>query len=143
MSAGPDGLDILLTWEKTRLYEGRTEPRCSASVSVRLSIGGGNTRWLPNPKDSSVRTIRLGLGMAREADLGPDGTASRPELLVLIADPSDRGGLARYTEQLVGGLRREGIVVYRAGPKGLGDTGFELSRRRWGPEVEALGRARL
>jgi glycosyltransferase involved in cell wall biosynthesis len=35
------------------------------------------------------------------------------------------------------------VVVYRAGPKGLGDVDFELSERRWGPEVEALSRARL
>jgi glycosyltransferase involved in cell wall biosynthesis len=81
--------------------------------------------------------------MAREADLGPDSPTSRPDLRVLIADPSDRGGLAPYTEQLVGVLRQEGVVVYRAGPKGIGDAGFELAGRRWGPEVETLGRARL
>jgi glycosyltransferase involved in cell wall biosynthesis len=69
--------------------------------------------------------------------------ASRPEFRVLLADPSDRGGLARYTELLVGALRREGVVVYRAGPKGLCDAGFELSDREWGPEVDALGRSRL
>ncbi len=69
--------------------------------------------------------------------------APRRDLRVLLADPSDRGGLARYTELLIGALRREGVVVYRASPKGLGDAGFELAERRWGPEVESLGRARL
>jgi glycosyltransferase involved in cell wall biosynthesis len=67
----------------------------------------------------------------------------RAELRVLLVDPSDRGGLARYTERLVGALREEGVTVYRAGPRGLGDVGFELSDRSWGSEVEALGRARL
>jgi glycosyltransferase involved in cell wall biosynthesis len=81
--------------------------------------------------------------LARAAELGPDATGSRVELRVLVADPSGRGGLARYTERLVGALREEGVVVYRAGPKGLGDVDFELSERRWGPEVEALSRARL
>ncbi len=33
--------------------------------------------------------------------------------------------------------------MYRAAPPGLGDPGLELAGRRWGPDVEALGRARL
>lgn len=81
--------------------------------------------------------------MSRVADLGPENTFSRPEISVLLVDPSDRGGLARYTERLAGALRREGTVVYRAGPTGLGDAGLELSSRRWGPDVEAMGRIRL
>jgi len=81
--------------------------------------------------------------LARAADLGPDAAASRGAFRVLVADPSGRGGIARYTERLVGALRENGVVVYRAGPEGLGDVDFELSDRRWGPEVEALSRARL
>jgi glycosyltransferase involved in cell wall biosynthesis len=77
------------------------------------------------------------------ADFGPGATSAGSDLSVLLVDPSDRGGLARYTERLADALRREGTIVYRAGPEGLGDAGFELSGRRWGPEIEALGRARL
>ena len=76
------------------------------------------------------------------AHLGPNAV-SRPEISVLLVDPSDRGGLARYTERLAAALGREGTVVYRAGPVGLGDAGLELSGRKWGPDIEAMGRIRL
>lgn len=69
--------------------------------------------------------------------------APRLDLSVLLVDPSERGGIARYTERLVAALRSEGVVAYRAGPPGLGDPGLELAERRWGPDVEALGRFRL
>ena len=64
-------------------------------------------------------------------------------LRVLIVDPSERGGIARYTERLVAELREQGVTVLLAAPRGSSDPGLELNVRRWGPDVEALGRARL
>ena len=62
---------------------------------------------------------------------------------VLVVDPSERGGIARYTERLVEALRARGVTTLLAAPAGAGDPGLELKVRRWGPEVEALSRARL
>jgi glycosyltransferase involved in cell wall biosynthesis len=62
---------------------------------------------------------------------------------VLVVDPSERGGIARYTERLVAALREQGVATLLAAPRGSGDPGLELKVRRWGPDVEALGRIRL
>lgn len=67
----------------------------------------------------------------------PDG------LRVLVVDPSERGGIARYTERLVEALRTQGVTAQLAAPAGAGDPGLELKVRRWGPDVEALSRMRL
>jgi glycosyltransferase involved in cell wall biosynthesis len=64
-------------------------------------------------------------------------------LRVLIVDPSERGGIARYTERLVAALREQGVTTLLAAPQGSGDPGLALKVRRWGPDVEALGRVRL
>lgn len=64
-------------------------------------------------------------------------------LSVLIVDPSERGGIARYTERLVEALRLQGVMTLLAAPRGSADSGLELAVRRWGPDVEALGRVRL
>ena len=69
--------------------------------------------------------------------------APRSDLSVLVVDSSDRGGLARYTERLVAALRDEGVAAHRAGPRGVGDPRLELADRRWGADVESLGRLQL
>ena len=65
------------------------------------------------------------------------------ELRVLVVDPSARGGIARYTERLVAALREQGVTTLLAAPLGSGDPGLALKVRRWGPDVDALGRVRL
>ncbi len=70
-------------------------------------------------------------------------TSRSDGLRVLVVDPSERGGIARYTERLVAALREQGVTTLLAAPRGSGDPGLELKVRRWGPDVEALGRVRL
>ncbi len=72
-----------------------------------------------------------------------DFVSPRSDLRVLVVDPSERGGIARYTQRLVAALRSEGVTTFHAAPRGFGDPGFDLAERRWGPEVDALGRVRL
>lgn len=64
-------------------------------------------------------------------------------LRVLLVDASDRGGIARYTACLRDALVAEGADVKLAAPEGVADEGLALRGVRWGPAVEAMGRAQL
>jgi glycosyltransferase involved in cell wall biosynthesis len=94
---------------------------------------------VPRPRPTPTTNRRSRRGSLHTSGVTPkyDG------LRVLIVDPSERGGIARYTERLVAALRQQGISTLLAAPRGSGDPGLELKVRRWGPDVEALGRARL
>ena len=70
-----------------------------------------------------------------------DATAWRGR--VLLADASDRGGIARYTASLRRVLEEEDVDVVLAAPQGLADAGLVLRGPRWGPEVARMSRARL
>jgi glycosyltransferase involved in cell wall biosynthesis len=69
--------------------------------------------------------------------------ASEAALKVLLVDASDRGGIARYTRCLRAALQAEHAEVALAAPVGVGDPDLVLQGRRWGPDVDRLGKARL
>ncbi len=62
---------------------------------------------------------------------------------VLLVDASDRGGIARYTRCLRVALEAEHAEVALAAPAGVGDAGLVLRGPRWGPDIAAMGKARL
>jgi glycosyltransferase involved in cell wall biosynthesis len=64
----------------------------------------------------------------------------KPPIKVLLVDASVWGGIATYTAKLQRALRNEGAEVIRAAPEGQGDRGVILTNRRWGPDVEGMGR---
>jgi len=74
---------------------------------------------------------------------GPSSPTPPEPLRVLLVDVSDRGGIARYSASLRAALEREGASVSLAAPSELADAGLSLARRRWGPDVSGLARARL
>ena len=47
-----------------------------------------------------------------------DFVSPRSDLRVLVVDPSERGGIARYTQRLVAALRSEGVTTFHAAPVG-------------------------
>jgi glycosyltransferase involved in cell wall biosynthesis len=73
----------------------------------------------------------------------PPGAERRPVLKVLMVDASVRGGIATYTAQLMQALREEGVEVLLAAPAGHGHPTAVLSGRRWGPDVDRMGRFAL
>jgi glycosyltransferase involved in cell wall biosynthesis len=82
--------------------------------------------------------------ISRRGSVQTDRVTTRSEgLRVLVVDPSERGGIARYTERLVAALREQGVTALLAAPGRSADRGLELKARRWGPDVDALGRVRL
>ncbi len=66
-----------------------------------------------------------------------------PVLKVLLVDASERGGIATYTARLRQALQEEGAEVVLAAPSGLGDEDAVLFLRRWGPDIDQLGRLAL
>ncbi|HVA02318.1 MAG TPA: glycosyltransferase [Acidimicrobiales bacterium] len=72
----------------------------------------------------------------------PRGTLERA-LRVLLADASDRGGIARYTQCLRAALVAEHAEVALAAPAGVGDPELLLRRSRWGPDVVRMKKPRL
>ncbi len=74
---------------------------------------------------------------------GAPRDAPEPALRVLLVDASDRGGIALYTRCLRAALQAEHADVALAAPAGVGDPDLVLRGRRWGPEVDRLGKARL
>ncbi len=64
-------------------------------------------------------------------------------LRVLLVDASDRGGIARYTRCLRDALQAEHAEVALAAPAGVGDPDLVIRGPRWGPDVAAMGKARL
>jgi len=87
----------------------------------------------PSPEDIDLATP--------ETDAPSD--AAVPALRVLLVDASDRGGIARYTRCLRSALEAEHTQVALAAPAGVGDRDLVLRGRRWGPDVDRLGKARL
>jgi glycosyltransferase involved in cell wall biosynthesis len=87
----------------------------------------------PSPKD-------MHLASAPTAAPHDDSEAA---LKVLLVDASDRGGIARYTRCLCSALQAEHAEVALAAPAGVGDPDLVLQGRRWGPDVDRLGKARL
>jgi len=73
----------------------------------------------------------------------PPGSGREHRLKVLLVDASDRGGIATYTAELKRELRDGGVDVVLAAPEGVGDEGAVLASRRWGPDVDRLGRFAL
>lgn len=83
-----------------------------------------------------------------DTDTALSGTSSPPVapetgLRVLLVDASDRGGIARYTSCLRVALQSEHTEVALAAPAGVGDPDLVLRGPRWGPDVAAMGKARL
>ncbi|HXQ90638.1 MAG TPA: glycosyltransferase [Acidimicrobiales bacterium] len=74
---------------------------------------------------------------------GAPSGAPEPSVRVLLVDASDRGGIARYTRCLRSALEAEGAQVALAAPAGVGDHDLVLRARRWGPDVDRLGKPRL
>lgn len=62
---------------------------------------------------------------------------------VLMVDISDRGGIATYSDALTLGLRKAGLDVHLCAPGERADGSPPLADKAWGPEVEAMSRARL
>lgn len=58
---------------------------------------------------------------------------------MLLADVSDRGGIAAYTERLFGELTDQGVDVALTAPRGLERGAPPLARHVWGPAFEAHG----
>ena len=77
------------------------------------------------------------------ASAGAPRGASEAALRVLLVDASDRGGIAHYTRSLRAALQAEHADVALAAPAGAGDPDLVLRDRRWGPDVDRLGKARL
>jgi glycosyltransferase involved in cell wall biosynthesis len=77
------------------------------------------------------------------APAGAPRGASEAALRVLLVDASDRGGIAHYTRSLRAALQAEHADVALAAPAGAGDPDLVLRDRRWGPDVDRLGKARL
>jgi len=74
---------------------------------------------------------------------GAPRDAPEAALRVLLVDSSDRGGIALYTRCLRAALQAEHADVALAAPAGVGDPDLVLRGRRWGPDVDRLGKARL
>jgi len=98
--------------------------------------------WSNLDKDDKRRTSTTAASHVEVRSI-PINVAPQHDLRVLVVDPSERGGIARYTERLVAGLREQGVATSLAAPDGCGDAGLELKVRRWGPDVDGLGRVRL